>query len=119
MFALLRTRRYPEGGVGSSRHIPGERPACWVPWLAQRPWRPLVRPKGPRAPCFIRKGGINNNNNTQVSAYSPSQGAGAARLLGVPAPQRARRTRCVSRAWLALQVSRRQRGRPDEVFRVS
>ena len=63
MFALLRTRRYPEGGVGSSRHIPGERPACWVPWLAQRPWRPLVRPKGPRAPCFIRKGGINNNNN--------------------------------------------------------
>ena len=62
MFALLRTRRYPEGGVGSSRHIPGERPACWVPWLAQRPWRPLVRPKGPRAPCFIRKGGINNNN---------------------------------------------------------
>lgn len=63
MFALLRTRRYPEGGVGSSRHIPGERPACWVPWLAQRPWRPLVRPKGPRAPYFIRKGGINNNNN--------------------------------------------------------
>ena len=61
MFALLRTRRYPEGGVGSSRHIPGERPACWVPWLAQRPWRPLVRPKGPRAPYFIRKGGINNN----------------------------------------------------------
>ena len=52
MFALLRTRRYPEGGVGSSRHIPGERPACWVPWLAQRPWRPLVRPKGPRDPCL-------------------------------------------------------------------
>ena len=62
MFALLRTRRYPEGGVGSSRHIPGERPACWVPWLAQRPWRPRVRPKGPRAPYFISKGGINNNN---------------------------------------------------------
>ena len=63
MFALLRTRRYPEGGVGSSRHIPGERPAGWVPWLAQRPWRPLVRPKGPRAPYFIRKGGIKNNNS--------------------------------------------------------
>ena len=63
MFALLRTRRYPEGGVGSSRHIPGERPACWVPWLAQRPWRPLIRPKGPRAPFFIRNGGIDKNNN--------------------------------------------------------
>ena len=48
--------------MGSSRHIPGERPACWVPWLAQRPWRALVRPKGPRAPFFTRKGGINNNN---------------------------------------------------------
>jgi len=64
VFALLRTRRYPEGDVGPSRHDPGERPACWVPWLAQRPRRPLVRPKGPRAPFFIRKGGIDNNNNT-------------------------------------------------------
>ena len=73
MFALLRTRRYPEGDVGPSRHDPGERPACWVPWLAQRPWRPLVRPKGPRAPFFIRKGGIDNNNNKFTVAAYPSR----------------------------------------------
>ena len=56
--------------------IPGERPACWVPWLAQRPWRPLVRPKGPRAPCFIRKGGINNNNNNNFKLVGGRVGWG-------------------------------------------
>ena len=87
MFALLRTRRYPEGDVGSSRHIPGERPACWVPWLAQRPWRPLVCPKGPRAPYFIRNRGINNNNNSESQPRVPGLEAGAAASIRQVGPR--------------------------------
>ena len=107
VLALLRTRRYPDGDVGPSRHDPGERPACWVPWLAQRPRRPLVRPKGPRAPFFIRKGGIDNNNSQNMppeplhifgsislhvrcapwmNGCAPSWSTSGARRSSIPAP---------------------------------